>query len=75
MGGPEPSVPRLANRDPLAKLTKLGKLIAQGGAHGCGLGSQTLSPSLPHPGSPCLGEEGQGVFVNMWAPPLHRNSN
>lgn len=55
---------------PLAKLTKLGKLTAQGGARSR-LGNQALPPSLPRPGSRSPGEEGQGVFVNTWAPPLH----
>lgn len=32
LGGPQ-AVLRSANRDPLAKLTKLGKQTAQGGAH------------------------------------------
>lgn len=47
MGGPQVSVPVPANKDPLAKLTKLGKLSEHGGTHGCWLGSQALSPARP----------------------------
>lgn len=47
MGGPQVSVLASANKDPLAKLTKLGKLSEQGGTRGCWLGSQALSPARP----------------------------
>lgn len=68
-------VPRSANRDPLAKLTKLGKLTAQGGAHHRAGKSSPFPQACPAQAPRSLGEEGQGVFVNMWAPPLYRNSN
>lgn len=56
MGGPQVSVPATANKDPLAKLTKLGKLSEQGGTRAAGW---EVWP-FPQPAPPWILRPGRG---------------
>lgn len=56
MGGPQVSVSVPANKDPLAKLTKLGKLSEQGGTHAAGW---EVRP-FPQPAPPWILWPGRG---------------